>query len=44
MQDEIPSGVLHPALGCLAQEGHGCTATSPEELPEDDQRAGAPLL
>ena len=41
---ETPPGVLHPVLGPAAEEGHRAVGVGPEEVHEDDQRAGAPLL
>jgi len=40
---ETSPGVLHPALGSLAQERHGPVGVGPEEATKDP-RAGAPLL
>ena len=31
-----PSGVLHPVLGLLTQEGHGAVGLGPEEGYKDD--------
>jgi len=41
---ETPPGVLHPALGSHAQEGHGAVGVSPEEGHHNDQRDETPLL
>ena len=41
---ETPPGVLHPALGPSAQEGHGTAVAGLEEGHKNDLRAGAPLL
>ncbi|KAJ7426120.1 rna-directed dna polymerase from mobile element jockey-like [Willisornis vidua] len=40
---ETPPGVWHPALGSLAQTGHGPVGVSPESY-QVDQRDGEPLL
>ena len=39
-----PPGVLCLTLEPPAQEGYGALEANPEEGPEDDHRAGAPLL
>ncbi|PKU42132.1 rna-directed dna polymerase from mobile element jockey- hypothetical protein [Limosa lapponica baueri] len=41
---ETPPGILHPALGSSAQEGHGPVRMGPPEGHEDNHRAGACLL
>lgn len=41
---ETPPEVLCPILWCLVQERHKSVGTSPENIPKNGQRDGAPLL
>jgi len=40
---KTPPGVMNPVLGAPAQGRHGVVGAAPEEVHEDDQRAGASL-